>query len=529
MNKGFYLKKSIFTLIFIFSFFVSSFAQTDLKIDSKLLVSLKESWNIFDEIGDKLYPGWDFKSMPVLFYKPKVQEILINFPYKPKGFSIYTGFNPLGDKKIYYRNDTTFFNIDDQNTSFNIDSIQLLVVADPYSSMRNQLNFAVSSMHKDSVLKWLDNWGFVPSSYDMLLTIFHEGFHVYQNKMAPDKYANEIAVVKYPTLNPFNNAMYVLEGSILQEAILTDDLKKKKELVSMFTAVRNSRLAKLDSAFIEYENLNEYVEGTAKYAEYKFLSMGENLKPPIEMYYLYEFNGYKKALPEIFENRIDNMMKIISVSDNRLGNKFGTGPVRFRLYESGAAIAYLLDDIYPDWKNEIFKNNVYLFDLLKKALALSSEKEKTFLEQAKIKYNYEAAYNDKLEFEKQGLEYKQNKLNEILNTNKTLVTISYDEFSERAGVVRYTPFGILAIDEKTNIFDMVPVKVVFKDDVNLDMQKPLTLIVDKLNKRVIFAVSALPEEIVLTEKGEIENQEFVLKGAKMKIERNGNKVMLKFE
>lgn len=528
MNKILH-KKIYISLVFLFFISAISYSQTELKIDSKLLVSLKEARNVFDKIGAQLYPGWEFKKLPVLFYKPKVQELLINFPYKPKGFSVYTGFNPLGDETIYYRNDTTFFSIDDQNTSFKIDSTSVLVVADPFSSMRNQIHYAVSSMPKDTVLKWIDEWGFVPSAYDILLTILHEGFHVYQENKAPNKYANEISVIKYPTLSPFNNSMYVLEGKLLSEAMLTEDINRKKELASMFIAVRNSRLQKLDSVFTEYENLNEYVEGTAKYVEYKFLSLGKNLMPVNEMYYLYNFNGYKKELRNIFVKRLDNMMKIISVSDNRFGNKYGTGPVRFRLYESGAAIAYLLDDIYPQWKNEIFKDNIYLFDLLKKAIKFTPEKEIELLEQTKREYNYEQAYGDKLEFEKQGQDYKQSKLNEILKTEKTLVTISYDGFSERAGVVRYTPFGILAIDDKTNLFDLVPIEVLFKENVTLDMRKALPVIVDKLNKRVVFAVSLLPDDIMLNTNSEIENIEFMLKGAKLKMEKTGNKVNISFE
>ena len=104
-----------------------------------LLVSLKECRNITNNLGNELFPGWDFQKTPVLFYRPNVQELLINYPHKPKGFFLYTGFNPLGDDTIYVRNDTTFVPYDDQNTSTEVDSIRVLVVADPFSTLRNQL------------------------------------------------------------------------------------------------------------------------------------------------------------------------------------------------------------------------------------------------------------------------------------------------------------------------------------------------------------------------------------------------------
>lgn len=528
MNKILH-KKIFISLVFLFFFSAVCFSQTELKIDSKLLVSLKEARNVFDKIGAQIYPGWDFKKLPVLFYKPKVQEVLINFPYKPKGFSVYTGFNPLGNETIYYRNDSTFFDIDDQNTSFKIDSISVLVVADPASSLRNQMSYIVSSTPKDTVLNWLDKWGFIRSPYDQLVTIFHEGFHVYQEHKAPEKYANEVAVIKYPSLDAVNNALYVLEGKILKELMLEKNAGRRKELVKQFIAVRNSRISLLDSTLVEYENLNEYVEGTAKYVEYKFLSLGTNLEPGEEMYYHYGFNGYKRALPKIFSDRADDMMKIISLSDNRTGNIYGTGPVRFRLYESGAAIAFTLDDFYPGWKKEIFNDNVYLFNLLKKAVPLSFEEEKNYLMKAKQDFGYEAAYSDKMIFEKEGKEFRKKKLDDILNTGKTLVTISYEGFSEKAGVVRYTPFGILPIDDKTNIFDLVPVKVRIKDEVMLDMKKVIPVCVDKLNKRIVFAVSTLPQEIKQNISGEIESEEFLLSGAKTKMSISENKVTISFE
>src|SRR5574341_689739 len=193
-------------------------AATELKIDPLLLVTLGECNHIMENLGKEIYPGWDFQDIPVLFYRPKIQELLINFPHRPTGFSDYTGFNPLKDEAIFVRGNQTFFEVDDQNTTIEIDSIPVLVVADQSSRMRNQLRGTILNRSPEFINQWLEDWNFMPSPYDEILLILHEAFHVYQNRQAPDKSANENVVTQYPLLDPFNNALYVLEGKTLKDA-----------------------------------------------------------------------------------------------------------------------------------------------------------------------------------------------------------------------------------------------------------------------------------------------------------------------
>jgi len=91
------MKNKFLTLILVLVCLIATHAQNsaELRIDPLLLVSLKECRNVTNNLGDALFPGWDFQKTPVLFYRPNVQELLINYPHKPKGFSLYTGFDPL--------------------------------------------------------------------------------------------------------------------------------------------------------------------------------------------------------------------------------------------------------------------------------------------------------------------------------------------------------------------------------------------------------------------------------------------------
>ncbi|HEX7502413.1 MAG TPA: hypothetical protein VF451_03240 [Acidobacteriota bacterium] len=481
----------------------------ELKINPLQLVSLREARNICRTLGDEFYPQWDFAGTPVLFYRPNVQELLINYPHRPEGFSIYRGFSPLAGEIIYVRNGATTFAIDDQNTSTQIEGIPVLVVADYFSRMRNQLRATMENYDKEFINKWLDDWNFIPSPYSEIEMILHEGFHVFQDKMAPQKYANEALVAGYPLLDPVNNALYALEGAILRDALLAGDAPAKREKTREFVAVRAHRQSLLKKEIAEYENLNEYVEGTAKYVEYKFMKTGEKVTPLPEMYYQNGFNGYKGVLAGQFANEIADMEKIVSVSDDRFGNKFGAGPMRYRLYYLGACQALLLDESAPGWKAKIFTDGVYLGDLLKAAVKLSPREMKTYLEKAKADYDYGRIYQDKLLFAREGKNRIQDKLNAILNTKNTLVTISYARLGDKLGM-SYTPFGVTQVSEGAAIYDLVPIEVRFNDKTALKLKKTIAVYIDKINKKITFAVAA-PVLVLASYPGDVlETEEFVL-------------------
>ncbi len=509
----------------------SSVAQVsaELKIDPLMFVALKECRNISKQIGRDLFPGWQFQKTPILFYRPNVQEVLINYPHMPKGFKELKGYNLLGNEKMYYRNDTTFFNIDGQNTAFDIDSIRVLVVADRSSNLRNQLMDVALNRSKEFAQKYFDTWGFMSPAYDDIFTILHESFHVYQHSKAPEKFANEAAVMKYPVLDPVNNALYVLEGNALRDALLSKDAHIRMGKAKQFVAVRSYRQSLLDSVLVEYENLNEYAEGLAKYIEFAFAKKGTALIPGREMNYYAEFNGYGNALTKLLEEKINKMVEFVSVNNDAFENKFGTGPLRFKLYGLGACEGLLLDEIMPSWKGRIFKDKAYLSDLLKETVHLSPEQLQQYLQAAKRGYNYDKAYADKLQFEKDGLAYAQHKADKILKTEKTVVRISYDGFADKAFLYRFTPFGITRVNQYQSIYDLVPILIGFKDGVELDMKQPYPVLMDKEKKQVLFAVNISPSEIKTTGGNKIDNSDFTLFGTNMEIRVSGNIVDIRLK
>lgn len=498
-----------------------------LKIDPDLLIMLKESQNIHNQLGDKLYPNWDFKKTPILLYKPNIQELLINFPHKPKGFNDYKGFNPLVNQLIYVRNGETYIKYDDQNTTIEIDGVKVLVVADTYSSMRNQLRGAIMNQPKDFLNTWLDNWNFVSSPYHKLGTILHEGFHVHQEQLAKGKNANEGSVSGYPFLDPVNNSLSVLEGLILKDALLAKDEKLVLKKARQFSVIRSHRQSLLDSVYVAYENLNEFAEGTAKYIEYRFFSQGENITPLDEMKYVNGFYDYKNTLPNFFKNEIDDMVNIVAVNDNRFGNKFGAGPLRFKLYYLGACQGLLLDKVLPKWKEKIFDKNVFLSDLLVEAVSLTDKRSKELLKLTKTEYNYDKIYQEKLEFKKEGERIIKEKVSAIMETKNTLIVINYK--GHKFAGMSYTPFGVTKINDDVAMYEMTPIGMYFDKVPELKSKLAFPVLVNKKEQKVYFSIKTPLKDFTEGVSKTLSVKEFEFIADEINIVKSKNRVEITFK
>jgi hypothetical protein len=495
----------------------------DLRIDPLLLVSVKEYRHILETIGPEIYPGWKWNTIPLLLYRPLVQDVLLNAPRRPPGFARFTGRTVLSDKTIYARNDSTVKDIDGQNTSITLDSMRVLVVADQYSRERQQIE---ANSGRPIMAQWLKEWGFIQSPYDEVEIILHEAFHVHQDRLAPGKAANEQAVAHYPLLDPGNNALVALEARILRDAVLAKDAAQKRARIEQFLAVRTLRRTGLDTASVSYENLNEFSEGTARYVQFRFDQLGERVTPIPEMYLRTGFTGYRDVLQKRLERQMDEMVKVASFSDDRFGNKFGGGPMRFRLYDTGGVQALLLDDVAPDWKQRIFAPGVYLTDLLAGAIPMSADRRANLVAQAKAEYGFDSILVNRQAFEKEGRRIIQSRVDSIVNTTQTLVTISYAAAGDITGL-GYTPFGVTAVNDHTAIYDLVPVAVRFRNRVILRMKSTVPVVIDREAKTVTFAIASAPALFEGKSAAGIDIAELTLGGSPATtISVSGNKVKI---
>jgi len=501
--------------------------ESKIKIDPAMFLELKESRRIIRAVGNQIWKGWDPSKTPILFYRPRVQDVLIGYPHLPAGFQALTGFNPLPGETIYYRDGQTFIEADGQNTSTDIDGVPTLVVADTFSNQRTQIQGAFLARDAAFLDEWLKDWSFLPNNpYDQIGMILHEAFHCYQSILSPDKGPNEMAAVDYPLLDVLNNAYWSLEAAIVQDALTSDARERKMDKIKELVAVRSERRSAMNKDAIEYEDQAEYLEGLAKYIEYRFLIKAQELEPQPELFFVNGFHGYGGYLTRFLADRYRQMKDIIAASVDMTGNRFGVGPLRFRLYSSGAALALLLDEIDPDWKADIFKDGVYLFDKLQKSVALGPEERSRLVARARSEYAIEDMRKEKAVFENEGRRFLAEALKGIQETKDTLVIIDYSELGGFAGLA-FTPFGVTKISDSQIIYGMVPLAGKFKGQGEFKFSRAVPVLIDKGKKEMRFAVKTDPVKIKDQKSGELIIDEFTLKGCGFAATSAANQVRIK--
>jgi hypothetical protein len=500
--------------------------ESRIKIDPAMLLYLKECRRVVSAVGDRIWPGWDISRTPILFYRPGVQDVLINFPRMPEGFQPLTGFDPLEGETVYYRDGTTFIGIDGQNTNRDIDGVSTLVVADGVSNERQKLWGAIQGRGQDFIQKWVEAWNFLPEPpYGQMSMILHEGFHVFQATQAPDKGPNELAAIDYPLLDVRNNSLWSLEAALIRDALLAPDraaaLAKIKELV----AVREERREGLDKGSIEYEDQTEYLEGLAKYIEYSFLREIRGLVPDPALFVLNGFYGYGEYPRKLLTDEFRRVKDIIAANIDLTGNRFGVGPLRFRLYSSGAALAWFLDEVAPGWKAEVFKPDVTLFGLLREAVNLSPEEAARLAAQAKKEYDSPAFEREKMDFKAEGERVLTEKTAGILETKDTLVVIDYAA-QERIAGMAFTPFGVTKVGPDRVIYDLVPLMGKFAGGCEFKFAKVIPVLVDKAKKEMSFAAKTAPAVFAASKGPVLKVDEFELKGCPFEASVAGSRVRI---
>ena len=495
------------------------------RIDPMMLVSAAEVRRLLAAIGDSIYPGLSRERVPMLLYRPRVQDVLIDFPTPPAGFRPLR-VPQLAGASVHVRDDTTFIDIDDQNTTRLINGVNTLVVADQYSRMRSQIRAAVLQRPADMAQRWLEAWNFVPSAYDELQTMLHEIFHVVQERRAPGKMANEGAVARYPVLDSLNNALVALEGQALRDALLAREAAGRREFAARFIALRAARRARLDTASIAWEDLNEFREGTGRYVEYRFLRAARGLEPLPEMFLRTGFRGYGAVLDTLLVQRLAVMVAVAAGGD-AFTNPFGGGPARYRTYEMGAAQGLLLDELGASWKERIFEPGVSLTSLIVGALSLTSAEVDRALADAKRAYRFDSTLAAKGAFERQGRAVVAARVDSIRNQGASVVTVAY----ERAGRIgmAYTPFGVTAISAQAAIYDQVPLRIHFENGSDIEMKEVVAVILDRNARTLTFASRIPAEAITQRADGSIDTDQFRVTGAlPFTLTRNGREVRIQY-
>ena len=209
-------------------------------------------------------------------------------------------------------------------------------------------------------------WNLIMGNADNYVSgLIHEAFHAYQGISVYDKFEQAESIARlssdYPWESPENQKGWNQEADLLLRAYNSVSDTSLNHHISEFLKHRDQRrtLANISPQLIEYERKREWLEGLAKYVELKTGIVASELTPyesAPKITTLSDFKHYEDSNTYL-EQQIGEVRRAASRS----------GESRF--YYLGMLQAMLLDRTAPEWKKEIFKENLYLEDLLKASVA----------------------------------------------------------------------------------------------------------------------------------------------------------------
>lgn len=467
-------------------------STASLEIDPLLLVQSAEVWSVIGRDANSVWPGWDARKTPILIYFPDKQEVLINHPKPPEGFVPYTGplRSPIG--KIFVRNGKTTFSLDGQNTTTNLGGIRTLVVADTLSTRRQSVESIASRVVSEpaTAAKLIaDN--LVGNPIDSMTVFAHEAFHVYQERMAPKKAANEGALQRYPSLSVANNVWLSVEADELADALAAESLAKARASGIRWLAARQARRAVLAKEQSDYEDAVEFSEGTAKYVEYRLLEQLAKRKPSREMWLIQGFRGYGAQADLTRAGLVRKMRGFMNGSLGVNGDLYGASPVRFRLYYSGMAIGALLDRLGAQWHSKLLTSTESLTTLTQQALRPSDRELAEARSAIEASARYATLVQEKEKLQADGQKHIAAELLRFTDAPGELI-LDYSALPAVAPGLTYTPFGVLSIDENRTIYRLIPMQGTIGElKFREDSARPVLL--DTLNRRIHLQLTGKAE------------------------------------
>jgi len=312
------------------------------------LLRIRELHRITDTFGQRIWPGYDTRKIPIAVNNDNRQELLVNHPKPPEEFKVFEGHD-LDGSPVMIRDGCTRYG--------------------PRSG-----GWAMKLGGEETAYVGILREGLPTERYLSLL--LHECFHVFQPRF---RSRADGPRAESPTDDPGYSAMIGLESRILHAALHQDDAVKVRSLARMFIAVRRERRKNLTEAVCRHEDEQEFSEGTATYVQarmFQLLAESKGLKSPLTSEDP-QYSGFEAA-----KKMYQEYLARILPSEKR--------PVTFMhaQYNIGMALGLLLDRVRPGWKKEMKKKGMTQFTLLEQEFAIVKEEEAKLAIEAKNRFDH---------------------------------------------------------------------------------------------------------------------------------------------
>jgi hypothetical protein len=323
--------------------------ETEDKLTLEELQDIKEAKRLKDTYGDKLFNGFSEVSIPIIAFNSSY-EFRIASTSGDYSFNVLEENNQIVQDNIYVRE------------SKNPQAFTAKFTDGWAASMSTYYTFnheVLGYMRRDVPFGL---WLLIPPQISTIkrdlipCTIIHEAIHAYFGNLNEEKLnraeALHKALKRYPYGNTIFREEWNKEGRALYNAMNAGTTEETIKYVTEFLDVRDKRRAEssLSVEMIDAVRLIEWEEGLAKYSEIRIYDFAAE-DPNAPAYY-----KYKKGRP-------------YSQGDFRsLKNNLGSRSEDYRFYLSGMAQAMILDKLSNQWKEDLYRNEVYLEDKLREVV-----------------------------------------------------------------------------------------------------------------------------------------------------------------
>lgn len=339
--------------VFLFLADVSLAAQVQIHFDINEqdpnaieIARVQEVYHLSDLYGDKIWPGFNIREIPILINRNGDEELLFGHPNPPAGFRSVKS-SGSEDINVMVRDGVTFPYI---GTIGDVGGECTALVAPPC---------------------------YDGSTEDYLTLLVHECFHVFQGRVRECDNCRDWEPVKYI---PQISAMIGLESQILRSILNTKNDDQARKLAKMFVAARHERRRNSNSYKIRSENEYEFSEGTATYAQTRLCQLLAETGgvDPIANIHDPDYHGFINAA----ESYRKELAHITTPTH-------GIYTLDHCSYWNGMALCYVLDRLHPGWKEDVREKGATLFTLFEQEFPLSHKEEKSLLATAKKQFRYD--------------------------------------------------------------------------------------------------------------------------------------------
>ncbi|NJD60671.1 MAG: hypothetical protein C3F13_00210 [Anaerolineales bacterium] len=334
---------------------------------------LAEVIHLRKSLGDDVWPGWSQADIPLIVYNEQY-VFLVGYPDPPAGWKKVPSMEQRGgtweivpadtfEGQPYYRTELTDRDKTPQGFTVLVGDRWVATFmtreygqVNFYQDFRKNFPPVISDLIPVRLV-----WAFLMGkSESYIAALEHESFHSLEGMLALNTFNASEEMYSVEANYPYDamDDPWKQEMNVLVDAAQAATDAEARDLANQFLQLRTERHKGLTTEEIRLEQLREWEEGLAKYAELKIMRQADAKHDylPIESMAQDKDFKYYKNQQRFWTQQLEQAASVGGLS----------GDTRF--YYSGNAIAVLLDRLMPGWKPRALPGGEYLDDLLQVAV-----------------------------------------------------------------------------------------------------------------------------------------------------------------